>query len=186
MVGTLVPGPVCSQVVRHCRPSDLRTARRTTTLRPLWPLLCRLMSLPFPLRRRLRCPSGLFTERRLTLVPASVAAATTFRHTRFRSGSGYCPLALGHYPVVPSVTGVPVVDAFYLAEFDSENFRTALSGSPVSDVVSVVPEDMLTFISRFAQLSPRVHWCLQRLWTGGLWSRRSFTLLSCLRICRPL
>ena len=42
--------------------SDLRTARWTTTLRPgkllrLWPLLRHLMSPPFPLRRRLRCPS---------------------------------------------------------------------------------------------------------------------------------
>ena len=32
--------------------------------------------------------------------------------------------------------------------------------------------------------APRVHRCLQRLWTRGFWSRRSLTLLSCLRICQ--
>ena len=53
----------------HRRPSGLLTARRTTTLCPeklhgLWPLLLRLMTSTFPLRRRLRCPSGLLAESR--------------------------------------------------------------------------------------------------------------------------
>ena len=42
-----------------------------------------------------------------------------------------------------------------LAEFDSENSCTAMSCSSVSDVVSVVPVDMLTETSRFAPLSPQ-------------------------------
>ena len=42
-----------------------------------------------------------------------------------------------------------------MADFDSENSRTAMSSSPVSDVVSVMPVDMLLATSRFASLSPQ-------------------------------
>ena len=34
--------------------------------------------------------------------------------------------------------------------------------------------------------APSVHRCLQRLWTRGLWSHRSSTLLLCVRICQLL
>ena len=57
------------------------------------------------------------------------------------------------YPASPgSQSSTPCYD---LAEFDTENYRTALSGSTVSDVVSVVPEDMLMDTSRFAPLRPQ-------------------------------
>ena len=81
------------------------------------------------------------------------------------------------YPSSPgSRSSTPCYD---LAEFDSENCRIAMSGSLVFDAVSVVPEDMLHIRAGLRNSVPRVHRCLQRLWTGGWWSRRSW-------ICRLL
>ena len=54
----------------------------------------------------------------------------------------------------------------------------AMSSSPVSDVVPVV--------AGLCHSVPSFHWCLRRLWTGGLWSHLSSTLPSCVWICQLL
>ena len=57
------------------------------------------------------------------------------------------------YPSSPgSRSSTPCYD---LAEFDLDNSRTAMSCSPVSEVVSMVPVDTLTATSRSAPLSPQ-------------------------------
>ena len=61
-----------------------------------------------------------------------------------------------------------------------------MSDSPVSDVVSVVPVNMLTDTSWFAPLSPPVFTGVSGGCRPGWWSRRSSTLLLCLQICRLL
>ena len=85
------------------------------------------------------------------------------------------------YPLSPGCgSSTP---CYGLAEFDSDNSRVVITESPVSDVVSVVSFDMLSATSR-CHSAPKGHRCLQRLWTGGLWSRRCPKLIWCLRICR--
>ena len=89
--GTGVPSPVRRQVVRHRRPLDLITARRTTTLWPgkllgLWLLLRRLMTPMFPVRRRLHCSSGLLAERRLALFQTGQPRRTSRRQSEPRPG----------------------------------------------------------------------------------------------------
>ena len=57
------------------------------------------------------------------------------------------------YPLSPGSWSSTL--CYDLAEFDSDNSRTAMSSSPVSDVVSVMPVDMLPDTSRFGPLRPQ-------------------------------
>ena len=206
-------------------PSPVGPTHRTPDHDPhgLWPLLHRLMTPTFPLRRCLCCPSDLIAERRLALFrpgqphrtsrhlseprPGFTLQSTVLhRHLlcahfhqtggdqpcRCRCRSRVSPqrISLGHWipphlvaiQLYPSSLGSRSSTLCYdLAEFDSENSCTVMSSSPVSEVVSVVPVR-----AGLRHSTPRSHRCLQRLWTRGLWSCRSLTLLSCLRICRLL
>ena len=147
VAGTRVSSPVR-------RPSDLLTARQTTTLRPrkllgLWPLLRRLMMPTFLLCRRLRCPSGLLAERRFTLFRPDQPQRTSRRRSEPRPGFLFLSTVLRRHRLLPVSGRLEATDPACVAAStrfrhtgfcsDTECCTVTLGRDPVVPIVAGVP-----------------------------------------------